>query len=104
MKKKTEEILESIDFIQRASAPPFLYEKIKAKLRSCQPLFLENISRFIAKPVIAVSIICLIILGDIIAIKFSSNRNIGKPDNAVFSVSAEVNYTATAYYDLASSE
>ena len=59
---KFEQVLESLDCIKHANAPPFLYEKTQAKLNAPSNSFLKKIDCFIDRPAVIISIVSLILL------------------------------------------
>jgi len=66
---KIEAILASMDDIKRAQAPPFLYERIQARLRSAEYTPPEKIVFFISRPAIVISFLLLILFVDGIVIR-----------------------------------
>lgn len=62
-------LLNSIDGITRAEAPPFLYTRVLAKMqRTRSSSFWEKISWLLSKPKIAFACICMIILINLFAV------------------------------------
>jgi hypothetical protein len=58
----TEEILNSLDGIQRAEPAPFLYTRVHARLLSNQNSTVFTILRYITKPSFVMALVMLIIL------------------------------------------
>lgn len=65
---QVEETMRSLDGMQSASPGPFFYTRVMARLDSSQKSIWENISAFIARPVVAFAVICLVIIMNTIAV------------------------------------
>ncbi len=68
--KKVDEALLSIDAIERASAPPFFFTRLEARMQKGNTLW-EKISVFLTNPVFAFGSICLILFFNIYVISSS---------------------------------
>ena len=96
--KKIEETMRSFDGIEKASPRPFFFTRLEARMQNQKSIW-EEISSFVAKPMIAFACICLIIMINAAAIFSSSNST-----NSANSVSQLNNELATAdEYNLVSS-
>ncbi len=60
--KLVEEALDSVDRIQRAAAKPFLLTRINARMNKETESAWEKAGRFIARPAVAFTGLCMIIL------------------------------------------
>ncbi|MDF2381137.1 hypothetical protein JMG10_06660 [Nostoc ellipsosporum NOK] len=58
----TEEIMDSLDGIRRATPSPFLYTRVKARLQKEGRTIWERLGTFVARPVITVSTLVLVLI------------------------------------------
>lgn len=64
-----EKIMDSLNNIKRAEAPPFLYGMIQAKLMSPEHSLFERFSYFISRPVMVISLLSFILFIDRITLQ-----------------------------------
>jgi hypothetical protein len=95
--KRVEETLDSLDGIQRASAGPFFYTRLKAKLEEGEKSVWETISSFISRPAMVFATVCVVLLLNIVVL-------FRKQPTEIISPSADQNdQTLNNAYDVASS-
>ncbi|HSV12355.1 MAG TPA: hypothetical protein VLI68_16370 [Hanamia sp.] len=96
--QKVEETMRSLDGIEKASPRPFFFTRLEARMQNQKSLW-EEISSFVAKPMVALACICLIVMINAAVIFSSTNSS-----NSTNSVSQQNNELATAdEYNLVSS-
>lgn len=99
IEQRVEETLTSIDGIQRASANPYLFTRIKARLER-EDGFWSNAISFLRRPVVAVSVIVLAaFINGIVFFEFRSEpvTTALQDDEQVFA--SEYNLTDNTIYD-----
>jgi len=69
---KVDEVMQSIDHVQRASPRPFLFTRLEARMLNDRNIW-SRLSSFAGRPVIAFSCICLVLLLNAIVILFSGS-------------------------------
>jgi hypothetical protein len=72
--KKIDEVLQSMDNINRASPRPFLFTRLEARMMHQKNIW-ENLSSFVARPVVAFACICFVLIINATAIFMSDNTN-----------------------------
>jgi len=90
-KKKIEEALKSFDGIEKASPRPFFFTRLEARMQNQKSIW-EEISSFVAKPMVAFACICLVVIINA-AVIFSSSNSTNSTTN---SISQQNNELATA--------
>lgn len=76
--KKIDEVLQSLDKINRASPRPFLFTRLDARMMHQKNIW-ENLSSFVARPVVAFACICFVLIINTTAIFMSDNTNNSQP-------------------------
>jgi len=59
--------MNSLDGLQPASPAPFFFTRVKARMEKTEVSVWENLTGFIARPVVAFSVVCLIVLMNTLA-------------------------------------
>lgn len=72
--KKIDEVLQSMDNINRASPRPFLFTRLEARMMHQKNIW-ENLSSFVARPAVAFASICFVLIINATAIFMSDNTN-----------------------------
>jgi hypothetical protein len=67
IQKEIEQTLQSLDGVQRAEANPFLFTRIKARMSKQNSLW-ERVYSFVARPVIALSVLILVLSINFLAV------------------------------------
>jgi hypothetical protein len=70
--KKIDEVMQSMDGIEKASPRPFLFTRIEARMQNERNVW-SKISSFVARPVVAFACICLVLVINSIVILFSNS-------------------------------
>ena len=97
--KKIEEIMQSLDGIEKATPSPFFFSRLEARMQKEKSVW-ENISSFVAKPVYAFACICLVILLNASVILFTaSSKNSTDQQNSEVATADEYNSVSSAFYE-----
>lgn len=104
IKQEVEKTLQSLNGIARASANPFLFTRIKAKLQQQENSVWEKIFSFVSRPVVAIALVLVVmaINGWVVFGSSSAKENIASENgNAnVSEIANEYNLLAnTTNYD-----
>jgi len=73
--KMTDEALSSLDGAKRATAKPYLFTRLTARMQRQDEGAWENIGRFIARPVVVIAGLCLIIAVNVVVIATNNNNS-----------------------------
>jgi hypothetical protein len=99
IQKEIEQTLQSLDGVQRATANPFLFTRIKARMQKPASGW-ERVYTFIARPVVAIAVVVLVMAVNGWAIFNSGNENSNGDNNETATVPVFVNdYQAVASVD-----
>jgi len=97
--KKIEEVMQSIDNIQKASPRPFLFTRLEARMQKEKNIWVK-LASFVARPVIALTCICIILMMNAIVIFSTSNSgNSLTQQNAELATVDEYSQVTTTLYD-----
>ncbi len=98
--KKIEDVLGSIDGIQKAEANPFLFTRLEAQRNDERSLY-GKITSFITKPAIAFACVCLVLIINVMVIFFSnkSYSNASTQQGSELAMADEYNQVSTPAYD-----
>ncbi|HWC52850.1 MAG TPA: hypothetical protein VG676_04620 [Chitinophagaceae bacterium] len=98
---KTEEILNSLDGIRQATAQPFLYTRVMARLtKETTSTRWEKIASLFSKPAFAIATIALFLLiNAAVVFHFSTKATTTQDESAVVSDN-EYNLSVSSLYDL----
>lgn len=61
LNKKIEDTMRSLDGIRQASPPPYFFTRLEARMQKDKGVW-DQISSFVARPVVAFACICLVIM------------------------------------------
>ena len=98
MEKKIDQVLSSLDHVRRAGPGPFFYTRVEARLNRKDRTVWEQISAFIAQPVVALTVICLIISTNALVIFQRENSTVMTEQNGILP-SDESDMDTIAFYD-----
>jgi hypothetical protein len=99
LEKKIETALNSLDHVCRAGPGPFFYTRVHARLNKKDRTVWEKISGFIAQPVVAFTVICLIISANTLVIfNRETTPALTEQNNSVF-LSDDSEVDTIAFYD-----
>ncbi|WP_448699165.1 hypothetical protein ACFGVR_19600 [Mucilaginibacter sp. AW1-3] len=99
---KIEAVLNSLDGISRAEAPPFFYARLEAKLHQRKTSMFDGLlQQMLNRPAIAVSVLTVFLVLNIMAIKGMApvNSNTAKSANALQNFAVEYNMNTTSIYN-----
>lgn len=97
--KKMEETMHSFDGIQKASPAPFFFTRLEARMQNQKSIW-EQISSFVAKPIVAFACICLVIMINAAVIFSSSNSsNSTASQNNELATADEYNLVSSTFYE-----
>ena len=100
IEKKVDAAINSLENVHRASPGPFFYIRVHARLLRKHQTSWEKISAIIARPIVAFSVICLVVTLNTVAI-FQSSSGITiseQPANGV-AASDDPELDIIAFYD-----
>jgi len=97
---KVEETLNSLDGVKQATANPFLFTRIKARLEREEKGFWVRAFSFISRPAIAVSAIVIVIfINAIVFLEFLPETGQEVPDENEQVFANEYNLSSNTIYD-----
>ncbi|MEO8854719.1 MAG: hypothetical protein ABI359_13135 [Ginsengibacter sp.] len=102
--KKIEEILQSLDGVEKATPGPYFFTRLEARMQRGKN-FWEKVSSFVAKPVYAFACICLLILINASVILFTtgSKNSTDQQGNEAATVD-EYNSVSSTFYEFVNSK
>ena len=105
IQNKVEEAMQSLDGLQRATPGPFFFTRIQARLGKPEQSIWEVLSSFIARPVVAISVICFVLLlnGTVIFKQAEVSPVIGG-DQPDISLAEEYTLASSSFYDYENQE
>jgi hypothetical protein len=102
--KMTEEAMNSLDGMSRAGAKPYLLTRINARLSNSGEGAWERAGRFIARPAVAFSILCMVIGINASIIFFSSSKAENTNNTEQLAASDDFSTTVASLYDTENTE
>ena len=96
--KRIEDALSSLDGIKKASPGPFFFTRLEARMQREKSVW-EEISSFVARPLVAFACICMIIMINAAAIVSSekSNNTAASQNNEVATMDEYSQLSSTFY-------
>lgn len=91
--------LNSLDGLQVATAPKFLYARVLRRLKNRESTIYEKISLYVSHPIIAMAIILLVVILDLQVISQKRPDKYSLPDLVVKSIYQEDYELAANFYD-----
>lgn len=98
--KMVEEALNSADNVQRAGASPWLYTRIRARMNKQDESVWEKAGRFIARPAVAFTGICLVVLINAAVVFYNKSTPGNNNDVVVQNSTDEFSYTVSGIYEI----
>jgi len=97
--KKIKDIFNSLDGIKRASPAPYFFTRLEARMQKEKSIW-EEISSFVARPLVALACICLVIMVNtsVIISSEKSNQNTSGQNNDLATVD-EYNQVSSTFYE-----
>lgn len=101
IEKQVDEAMGSFDGAERATPRPYLLTRIHAGMsRATTDSLWEKAVRFIAKPAVAFSVICLVLLINVTAVLKKQATPAFTAEQVAAGPADEFSYTASTIYDL----
>ena len=98
--KLIEEALSSVDDVKRAAPKPFLLTRINARMSKATESAWEKAGWFIARPAVAFTGICMIVLLNIMVVMFNKTSDAATvAEQTVQTQADEFSYTVATIYD-----
>ena len=98
--KLIEEALSSVDDVKRAAPKPFLLTRINARMRKETESAWEKTGWFIARPAVAFTGICIILLINVMAVIFNkTSLPVTATEQVAQTQADEFSYTVATIYD-----
>lgn len=102
--KKIEEVMQSMDSIDRASPRPFFFTRLEARMQNERNIW-SKISSFVARPVVAFACICFVIILNAMVVLFSNiNGNSITQQGAELATVDEYSQVSYNLYDFENSK
>ncbi len=100
-KKETENILNSLDGLQKASPGAFFYTRVCARLQKEETGFWGKLALFLTKPTVALATLCLIFLLNAAAFFYQNESSSALADQSEQALTEDYNTTVAtnSYYD-----
>ena len=100
-KKETDNIINSLDGLQKASPGPYFYTRVRARLLKEETGIWGSIALFFTKPVVALTTLCLIFLLNTAAFLYQHESAPAMTDQTEQASTEDYNTTlaAKSYYD-----
>lgn len=97
--KKIEDAMRSLDGIEKVSPEPFFFTRLEARMQREKGIW-EEISSFVAKPIIAFACICLVIIINVAVIFSSTNsKNNNTSQSNELATVDEYNQVSSTFYE-----
>jgi len=101
--KRINEVMRSLDGIEKASPRPFFFTRLEARLQRQKSRW-EVVSSFLSKPVVAIACICLIIMINAMVIFSSTNlKSSTDQQNNELATADEYNSISAPLYEFVNS-
>ncbi|HVT84805.1 MAG TPA: hypothetical protein VHD35_06365 [Chitinophagaceae bacterium] len=99
---KTEEILNSLDGIRRATPQPFLHTRVMARLtKDATSTLWEKMASLISRPAFAIATIALFLLINVaVVFHFSAKTSTNTQDESAIVSDNEYNLSVSSLYDI----
>jgi len=104
IERKIEAAMDSLEGIQPASPGAFFYTRVHARLHRSEKNIWDHISALITRPAIALTVICVILLMNVLVLFQQKNISTSLADQSEQSYYDEFNNTADNFYDFAFNE
>lgn len=95
--KRVEETMDSLDGLGRAKANPFLFTRVEARLNQGHKTGWELLTSYIARPSVALAMLCMVILSNAVVMYSQSARE--ETSDQQLALTEEYNLTVTAFYE-----
>ncbi len=103
--KLIEEALNSVDLIKQAEVKPYLLTRINARMNRETETAWEKAGRFIGRPAVAFTGLCMILLINAIVFMYNDSSTPASANEQVVQTAAdEFSYTVATIYDFENSQ
>lgn len=102
--RNIENVLNSLDGIERATPGDFFYTRVSARLLDRKPSIWETVSSYIVRPTIVITGLCFIVMINIMAILLKTADTNTATESAEFSLVEEYSMASANYYDYENGE
>lgn len=96
--KKVDEALNSLDNIEKASPRPFFFTRLEARMQNEKNIW-SRISSFVARPVIAFTCICFVLIMNTMVILISNNSGNTLQTGSELATADEYSQVTTNIYE-----
>lgn len=97
--RKIKEAMHSFDGIQKASPAPFFFTRLEARMQNQKSIW-EQISSFVAKPVVAFVCICLVIvINAAVIFSSASSKSFADEQSNEIATADEYNIVSSTFYE-----
>lgn len=97
--KQVEEALNSVEDIDRATAKPYLFTRIQARMSKGKESVWEKAGWFIARPAVAFTGLCMILLFNAMVLLYNKPADANTAEQTVQAQTDEFSYTVATIYD-----
>lgn len=99
--RRIEETMNSLDGIRRATANPFLFTRVEARLRQTPKNVWEQITGFVARPAVALAVLGIVLFSNaaVLFMKSARQETAVTADQPQLALSDEYNLNASAFYE-----
>ena len=98
---KIEQMLESLNGMKKAEAPPFLYTRVLARLERTKTSVWEKISMILARPTVAFACVVMVVILNLFAVFSQTQTHSVNPVNSSELVSTdEYSQVSNSFYDI----
>ena len=97
--EEVDKTLDSLDGIQRASANPFLFTRIQARLQKEEKNFWSQAFAFISRPAIAFSGVAIAIIINVVVLFESRSESLGNIQDEEQVFASEYNLSTNTIYE-----
>jgi len=99
IKEKTEAALNSLEGMRSASPGAFFFTRVQARLNRVEKNVWETLSGFIARPAVAIAVVCLVVLMNAVAVLQEEQTSPSLADQSEQSNFDDFELASNAYYD-----
>jgi hypothetical protein len=101
---KVEEAMQSLEGLKRATPGPFFFTRVQARLSKPEQSTWEMITAFVARPVIAVSVVCFVLLLNATVIFKQAETTPVVKEQQDISLAEEYTIASSSFYDFENQE
>lgn len=98
IEKHVNEAMDSLDGMSRASANPFLFTRVEARLRQGGRSAWDKVTSYISRPSVALAMLCMVILSNTAVMYWQQSISEDTPIEQV-ALTEEYSLTVSSFYD-----